>query len=647
MPETILEAETEKRSWTASPLAILVAVLLLATTAGLLLLEDSEDTEERTTQHTGKTSFTDRIIVVPHNEGIADELFMAAATPVVVSHEEGEVRYNPILLRQGGFDTGDEAKGNRRILELTPREPWVANLSDPVIGISELARANWDYTDSFVFVDSYPAAIAAAPLASYMNSPILYTPPDMTPDQETAVIEAILDIRSPDGANSLYVDEAVKVQGAPPGPRLALEQLNDHYLEILESDNLASDYIVVTNPADATEYDWPDREDKLPLPSISATAAELAAYHHGIILFAEGLDGIGIEFGDGFTLMGVERSIHNAKAEVIKERVVQGVELLEGHGMEAGYVCLVGGPVALPMYYEDAQAYTSERQYTPSDYHYANLDEDPFLELAPGRVMSVNAAETAALVARTLGFDEMKDYDYPADESSTVYDLVSEDWKENSFMAVGTTKIGPGPGILTPTLANQTKTQTEGGYHVTPLGYDLATQAETVKEIIDEMNYAVYYGHGNHNSWYTSVPDPIDSDMINAQELKPGFGIAMACLTGMTDNIDYPMTDYISMAFLRSGFNGYVGATRVAYGLYDYEVTDENVMRGTGALYLVDMYSKHICKNNEDVGRALVLAKNALIDEQGWEDFETQITVFEYQLYGDPAGNLHVPAFDA
>jgi len=642
-------ADEETPSGTSKFMAGLIIVLLVLTALlGAVVVDHlgDDDDDERSAAHTGRTPFTDRIITVPRSDGLEDELFMACAAPVSVHQEDGEIYYNPILLRHEDFDSGTEAKGNRRILELSPREEWVANITDPIIGICELARTNWDYADMLVFVDSYPAAIAAAPLASYTNSPVIYAPEGMSTEQRHAVTDTILDLASPE-ATGLYVDQAVKVLDNLSGPRLQLEELNDYFLQRLGGDGEECDYILVTNPADATDYnDWPDRENKIPLPSISATAAEVAAHRRALVYFGEGVDAIGIQFGDGYTYMGTERETHNAKAETIKTGVMQGATLLENHGMTPQYVCLVGGPVALPMYYEDAQAYVAERQYTPSDYHYSNIDEDPYMELAPGRIMSINAAESSALVARTLGFDEMKDYDYPSDESSWAYGMVSEDWRENSVAMVGTTKIGPMPGILTPTLANQTRTMAEGGYHVTPMGYDMATQAEIVKEIIDEMNYCVYYGHGDYDCWYSTVPDPVDADMINAQDLKPGFGIAMACLTGLTYSVDYEMTDYISMAFLHTGFNGYVGATRVAYGLYDYDVDDENVMRSTGALYLVDMFSKKICKEDADAGIALRDAKNGVIESHGWDDFEAQITTYEYQLYGDPAGNLHVPEFD-
>ncbi|MCK4614341.1 MAG: hypothetical protein KAU14_06030, partial [Thermoplasmata archaeon] len=407
-----------------------------------------------------------------------------------------------------------------------------------------------------------------------------------------------------------------------------------------------TDYIVVTNPHDITDYKNMTWEGRLPVVGLSLLAGELAAYHRAPIYFSNGLPYFDKEYGDGFTQLGVPRELNNECANITYTRVKEGVSLLETHAMSARHLGLVGGPVTLPMYSWDINDYQQERQYTPCDYYFGDINDDPYQELAVGRIFARSLTDASLMLVRTLGFEEIKDYDYPKDESSTIYDSVSEDWKENSLACVGTTKIGPFPGILTPTLVNQTKTMTEAGYHVTSMGYDIATQAEIVKEIIDEMNYAVYYGHGDYDCWYSTVHDPIDADMLNGEELKPGFAIAMACLTGMTDSVSIPLDQMISLAFIHSGYSGYIGATRVAYGLYDYEIRDDGAICGTGALYLVDVFSQKVCEDDMDVGEAIRLAKNDLIYKDGWDSEEVKITVTQYVLYGDPAHNLYVPEHD-
>ena len=84
----------------------------------------------------------------------------------------------------------------------------------------------------------------------------------------------------------------------------------------------------------------------------------------------------------------------------------------------------------------------------------------------------------------------------------------------------------------------------------------------------------------------------------------------------------------------------------MAYGLYDYEIREDGAICGTGALYLVDVFSDLVCSEDRDVGEAMRLAKNDLIFKDGWENEEVQITVTQYVLYGDPAHNLWVPEHD-
>ncbi|HID72195.1 MAG TPA: hypothetical protein EYP29_05585, partial [Thermoplasmata archaeon] len=491
-----------------------------------------------------------------------------------------------------------------------------------------------------IVVASYQDSVKISPLASYLTVPVLF----IKDDADASMVKALRNIGC---KRVLSVGNTKPISGFK---NLLLERdvIDRFFLQILKEKGESSKYLVVTNPEDIWKYER--KENTLPITDLSLVSSELGAYRKAPILFVSGLDYFNKKYGDGYTQLGVGLQDNNVKAEKTRELVVNYAVLYQSLGMKLEYLALVGGPVTLPFYYENITAYTEERQYTPSDYYFGNTDKDPYQEIAVGRIVARDVSDASSLLVSTLAFAEVIKYPYPKDTSSAVYDTVSEDWKENSLMAIGTTKIGPAPGILTPTLVNQSRTMAEGGFHVTTLGYD-AADANVVKEIIDEMNYAVYYGHGNYDCWYSSVANPIDADTISAQNLKPGFAIAMACLTGMIDNATIPLQQMLSLAFIYSGFTGYIGANRVAYGLYAPDEKEEVYARGTGALYLADVFSKKVCKEDMDIGKALMSAKNALITAQGWDKstdsgFEAQITVWEYVLYGDPAGNLYVPKFD-
>ena len=570
--------------------------------------------------------------ISPSDPDFQAELTLAASlTPLFVQSGADPVTINPVIV-------GTDEKGVKILSDLTNRE--VVTIGNESLN-SGLYTTYYSRTSAAFLVQNYTQALAVSPAAALTGAPVfMESDPGIKETMKALGVKFVVSVGKtnvPDGMEHT---------------RLSCKKMNDFYLSLLERKALSTDYIVVTNPNDFKDYKNRMQEGKLPVVGLSLLSAELAAYHRAPLLFSRGLPDFGKQFGDGFTQLGASRELTNSIANITLSRVKAGVSLLENHSMTAHYLALVGGPVTLPFYYENIMAYTKERQYTPTDYYFGNLNNDPKQELAVGRIFARSLTDASLMLVRSLDFNEVKDYPYPKDDSSLIYDTVSGDWKQNSMIAIGTTKIGPAPGILTPTLANQTKTMNDAGYTVTSLGYD-AAQAQVVAEIIDEMNYAVYYGHGNYDCWYSAVENPVDADTINAVDLKPGFAIAMACLTGMTDNASIPLDQYVSLAFLHSGFTGYIGAIRVAYGLYDYEMREDGVIRGTGALYLVDVFSEKVCDLDLNVGEALRLAKNALIEKQGWNyssnndpGFEAQITVYEYVLYGDPANNLYVPVHD-
>lgn len=557
----------------------------------------------------------------------------ATLTPLFVQSGPGAENVNPVII-------GTKEKGVDIITGLTRRQ--VITVPGEEID-SRLYLHRYQRATVCFMVSSYRQALAISPVASFTGLPVFTTSDPTAPVtmRELGVTVSITvgTTRTPGGTDSVAMGES---------------EINDLLLRLLSARGLTTDYIVVTNPGDIVDYRDRLTPGKLPVPGLSLLAAELAAHHRAPVYFGPGLPAFDQEYGDGFTQLGISREVNNEAAAEIRQQVLAGVGDLTRAGMGTfdapRYLALVGGPVTLPMYSWDINDYQQERQYTPSDYYYGDINDDPYQELAVGRIFARSLTDASLLVLRSIAYDEISGYPYPHDASSELYGRVSEDWKENSLACMGTTKVGPFPGILTPTLVNQTRTMSEAGYLVTPMGYDLATQAAIMREFMDEMNYAVYYGHGDYDCWYTTVPDPVDADMVNGVDLKPGFAIAMACLTGMTDSLSIPLDNMIAMAFLHSGHLGYIGATRIAYGLYDYEVREDGAVRGTGALYLVDVFSEHATLGNQNVGEALRLAKNGLIATQGWEysdendpGYETQVTVTQYVLYGDPAHSLWVP----
>jgi hypothetical protein len=106
----------------------------------------------------------------------------------------------------------------------------------------------------------------------------------------------------------------------------------------------------------------------------------------------------------------------------------------------------------------------------------------------------------------------------------------------------------------------------------------------------------------------------------------------------MNDNKD----DMISMSFIHAGLNGYIGSSRLAYGLFKVGDGEQGLLLDTGALYLVDRITDHFVSDDLTIGELLMKARNELIEKFGFEgdtneSLEATTTTWEYLLYGDPA----------
>jgi len=622
-------------------IAVLLVVVLIGTAVMMLPTDGDDDASVLSreawiglllsSQEERNPDVDDAVI---HIDGDRDEVLRAVpfGTPLAVRADTGE--YVPLLAGPSDY------KPIERFLAVCGRTPLEFDVTSANETGLEMAQVGWGSSDVAIVTGGYAESVLAGPLAAYVGCPIL----PVTTDSEGDVKDVLKEL----GVRHVVSIGWSSITGFKT-LELSLDEVNDLYLDVLDSAGESSDYIVVTNTGD---IHLPWSENSLPVPGISAFSSQMAAYRKAMIVRVDGYDSWDGSYGDGYTYLGVPFET----ATNVSGRIDGAIDLaradLELRGSEARYIGMVGGPIGLPFHYADMTAYVEERQYTPSDYQYANIDDDPEQELAIGRIAGRTPWSASNTIALTLGFEEVVDYAWEDDDSHEAYAIVSADWKENSMIVIGTTKIGPGPGILTPTLVNQTVTMSEADFFVTTLGYD-AGNGDTIRELIDEMNYDVYYGHGDIDCWYSAVGWQFDSDQVNAAPLKPGFAIAMACLTGLTDSVTMASDQFFAYAMMYSGATGYIGASRVAYGLYDYEVTDEGFMRGTGALYLVDTFSKQVCEYDNDVGIALMNAKNSVIAVQGYDEaegsdgFEGAITVNEYVLYGDPAQNLWIPYHDA
>jgi hypothetical protein len=566
---------------------------------------------------------------------LEDDIINIAATPMLFMGGS----YNPLILKAGGNEDA-----TNRFIALSTLEAEDLPHGDAGAATSAMAMTGWKSSDAVMLVANIDDALKAAPLAAFLKIPMLLS--NGTQHEDAAKAATVL------GAEyCIAVGDARRLDMQT--MRLPSEQINDFHLWCMEHAGVQCNYMIVTNPRDMYNYSW-GAPDRIPIPYLSLLSAQLAAYRQAPIFYTKGLKTLGQETASPeFVQMGASAEEVNKLAENTRDVVKSGKMLIEsrGGGGDGMYLAMVGGPVALPFYYEyeassDGETTFSNTDFIASDYYYGDLDEDYQMELAVGRIIGRNIEDASTLIARTL-MEGSRDFTYEndGDVSQNLYDTMAGPWQGNSAVYIGTTRTGPMPGCLKHAKSYQVQTMQGGGFTPTALE-NFKANTQTVSETMDKVQYSVYYGHGDIDCWWSNRGDYITGETVASARLKPGVAIAMACLTARVDNAQNKLSTLISLGFLHGGFNSYIGATRLAYGLVELYDSDSLLpVTDTDALYLVDRFTWHITNEDMDVGMALMHARNELMQHSP-DSFGSEVAMWEYVLYGDPAYNMHVPAID-
>jgi len=154
------------------------------------------------------------------------------------------------------------------------------------------------------------------------------------------------------------------------------------------------------------------------------------------------------------------------------------------------YLAIVAYPDAIPpgaaldpMWNEYGRACNYVDEYLLTDTIYGQLDSDPFMDVAVGRIMAENVTECSSLVARTLG------YDFLSDEN---------DWRSKAYVTSvdvsGTMETGVPVGVE---------------YDLRNVGFDVSTcywtpfetqPAESILSSLAGKSLIFLGGHGNQYS---------------------------------------------------------------------------------------------------------------------------------------------------
>ncbi len=282
-------------------------------------------------------------------------------------------RLRPSLVNTLNFAASDLQHPTARLDASGPLELSVA-----------MARANWPEAGTVVLVSdavdaaNYPNVLQASALASRLGSPLLYHNAD--PAKEALVRGTIADL----GAT-----EVVYVNAAGTRPLMSTRVVTGpaSVAGYLASRNIATEYLAATNPKDLAL----DTGSKL-----SLTAAHVAARRGGIVVPVAGYEPRPTPT-ELFAYSG---------APIIREEL-RG--LYASIGRYPTFLALVGNARSMPMSYSVPNENDGQFWQPPTDFDYANVDSDPFADLAVGRIMAYNLHDATLLTARISTYERLLD----------------------------------------------------------------------------------------------------------------------------------------------------------------------------------------------------------------------------------------------
>ena len=347
---------------------------------------------------------------------------------------------------------------------------------------------------------------------------------------------------------------------------------------------------------------------------------------------------------------------------------------------------IISDPNMIPWYYF-AGGYPAYEAYEgagiPGDFFYSDIDmhpddtpyeingEFPSAELPIGRISGWDAQDVSALLGRTFFYHDI------IDSFNGLYGI--NNWKSSALVTFGTEP--PVESTISAHIKIATMLE-NSGFHVDATRFnELSRRSFGVDEtnletyqLYEQSSFIFFCAHGFYY-WYvpsaqesvvahdggfykvegTGAGGAFDVSHVKEMNFGPSIIFGSSCVTGKIDGI--PARNALSQAFLHSGFNTYIGASRLSYGTLvptPDPNSDEHLGNYLGSLFYsylsggvyYDKNGQRYESLYEDlsVGQALALAKNDFITSKELDGGGAGDTTFEeFNIMGDPAFNPYEP----
>jgi hypothetical protein len=497
-----------------------------------------------------------------------DMMFIAALSSLVV--HDG---YHPMfILENGSLDNYQmwtidhmEIKDVPKLL-FTDSEDVVASVSSQVEGVEVYERTpktlmDFRGFDGYINVGSYKEALWVAPLANYENKMIV--PGKSTYSYQEDVWGELAGL----GVDANYV---------------IVTNPEDYKTDIFFTEGIS--YKEDGNPSTPTPYNA-----SFHIPSLSAVAAELAAYHQAYVLtdIVPSTEEIGA--------MDVNLNSKQIGTYLKLRNIYDEFGPIE-------YICLVGSAEAVPQFElpdeTGAEGDAEGDALVSNDMIYGFLSDDIYyMNVAVGRIINLNVAAASNQIARTLGYDYIVDI-VEVEYSTTGPQQVN--WRNHASVwngfEVADQRLQMRPGWEATRdfedegfVAEYMRTTGNEGVWGTVVNPNSAT--ETIKEteikpIMESSGITVYRGHGSwHATFYVWEPeesndpqgksrlegnDPSHPDSLVDYYLPPQTSVLVSCENNKIHGLHWwgaPIDLEMSfpLNFFNSGGVGLIAATEVSY----------------------------------------------------------------------------------
>jgi len=439
-----------------------------------------------------------------------------------------------------------------------------------------MATGNWKSSGKVVLVSdavnaaNYPNVLQASALAAALDAPLLYYNSAKT----TLVQKAI---------TRLGATEVIYVNAAGTKPALATLVLTNPatIVNYLAGKNIKVDYFAVTNPRDLVLISG---------AKLSLTAPFVAARRTGIVVPVTSPN---IPTQTTSTDSTDQQVNFPTWAGVINDQLKQ---LYQDLGRYPAYLALVGNAASIPLhYYNNQPDYDGGNlDFPPTDLDYANVDADPFPDIAVGRIMAYNVFDATLLTCRISTYGQLFDGTW-----EDTYAQVGAGMDENHTAALMTNS---------------------GFAHLNLLGvYNPSVEAGVI-------------GNNFHSCWFSLggaiVSAPADP---STGILAPAFIASSGCQVGQLDcevhsvglcGPDDTGVGYIVNHLFKLGAVACLASTRSDYG--------DGVLRQSQA--------ENAMLAGKPLGQCYMEGVASLIAKGGAAGVRKTI------LLGDPALTMHVPS---